>query len=546
MIDPDRVAFGARNTSIEAPPSQWLGGSGPEGRDGRSRHAGCHAPPLADRACDRGHSGRRGHRARTGSQAGVHGRRAAMSVQVASPCPSAVPGSITASSGLASIYSRAIYAPPVINQRGKADVPLPAPGDGSNLGHTGARYGGGQGLGNRRVGGLHSIACQPGDGSASPLRKHKPEWVFAPIAGCVPEVQAGGAAIPGSTAARAETAGKWLICGHQRRAAPGPGSGSAAAVQRDGLARAYQSGQQLYTAPLEVVGRATSASSDRVSRLQLFGLIGLVAGLAVGAVLATVQANSGSSADRLSAVIGADRIAASTAWAAAGFVLAIALAAAGASAAGGDKQIVTWAVAAAAVGAPARVLRLARRSGLHADRWPRAFAVRRQLGGHRDSGPAVAGSAALAGRSGRRDPARTGGQGQAEASHRGGSLGARRCGALCDVLSGGQRHAYGEGFVLQAVRDLRGAAVPGLPRRPAGVPHAQAAARASHRPRGPRRLTSGSPPFSRPPGWTRSCFRSTSSIRISASTEGVPVDRSPRRSPTASASTSALLPPGSR
>jgi putative inorganic carbon (hco3(-)) transporter len=49
-------------------------------------------------------------------------------------------------------------------------------------------------------------------------------------------------------------------------------------------------------------------------------------------------------------VIGADRISASTAWVAAGLMLAVAASATGASAAGGDQQVVMWAAAGAAVG----------------------------------------------------------------------------------------------------------------------------------------------------------------------------------------------------
>lgn len=64
-----------------------------------------------------------------------------------------------------------------------------------------------------------------------------------------------------------------------------------ALLKKNSVGELYGTSQQAYVAPLRFLNVATSASSDRLSRLQLLGFIGLIAGLAVGAALATVKAN---------------------------------------------------------------------------------------------------------------------------------------------------------------------------------------------------------------------------------------------------------------
>jgi asparagine synthase (glutamine-hydrolysing) len=64
-----------------------------------------------------------------------------------------------------------------------------------------------------------------------------------------------------------------------------------AELQRQSLASAYQTSQQVYVAPLTFLSKATSSSSDRNSKLEFFIFVGLLAGLAVGAALATINAN---------------------------------------------------------------------------------------------------------------------------------------------------------------------------------------------------------------------------------------------------------------
>jgi uncharacterized protein involved in exopolysaccharide biosynthesis len=64
-----------------------------------------------------------------------------------------------------------------------------------------------------------------------------------------------------------------------------------ALLKKNSVGELYGASQQAYVAPLRFLNVASSASSDRLSRLQLLGFIGLVAGLAVGAALATVKAN---------------------------------------------------------------------------------------------------------------------------------------------------------------------------------------------------------------------------------------------------------------
>lgn len=72
----------------------------------------------------------------------------------------------------------------------------------------------------------------------------------------------------------------------------------AAQVQRDALGAAYQNGQRFFTAPVATLARATEASSDFSPKLQLFLLIGAVAGLATGAAVATLRAGSALSPSR--------------------------------------------------------------------------------------------------------------------------------------------------------------------------------------------------------------------------------------------------------
>lgn len=64
-----------------------------------------------------------------------------------------------------------------------------------------------------------------------------------------------------------------------------------ALLKKNSVAELYGASQQAYVAPLSFLSEASSASSDELSRLQLLGFIGLVAGLALGAALATVRAN---------------------------------------------------------------------------------------------------------------------------------------------------------------------------------------------------------------------------------------------------------------
>jgi uncharacterized protein involved in exopolysaccharide biosynthesis len=65
-----------------------------------------------------------------------------------------------------------------------------------------------------------------------------------------------------------------------------------ASIKRESLFQAYtEGGQRSYVAPLTILARATSAEDDQLKKLQLLGFIGFVAGLAVGAALATLRAN---------------------------------------------------------------------------------------------------------------------------------------------------------------------------------------------------------------------------------------------------------------
>jgi uncharacterized protein involved in exopolysaccharide biosynthesis len=215
-----------------------------------------------------------------------------LSVQVAAPYPSAVASSISASSGLASIYSRAIDAPPVIIRVAKQTSLSPRQVmdriSATQVPDTGVVKVSATGpserptilLANRTTVQLQRYVSNNLSGS-SPQSKvvfRKYKQAARRYQDRVEHLQellgTSSSSNPSAALRQAQL------------------EAEAAVVRRNGLARAYQTGQQLYSAPLEVIGRATSASSDRASRLQLFVLIGLVAGLAVGAVLATVQANS--------------------------------------------------------------------------------------------------------------------------------------------------------------------------------------------------------------------------------------------------------------
>ncbi|HSR94750.1 MAG TPA: hypothetical protein VLK56_07765 [Solirubrobacterales bacterium] len=64
-----------------------------------------------------------------------------------------------------------------------------------------------------------------------------------------------------------------------------------ALLKKNSVGELFEASQQAYVAPLSFLSAATAASSDRLARLQLFAFIGLIAGLAIGAALATVRAN---------------------------------------------------------------------------------------------------------------------------------------------------------------------------------------------------------------------------------------------------------------
>ncbi len=64
-----------------------------------------------------------------------------------------------------------------------------------------------------------------------------------------------------------------------------------AAFKRDALRQSFAQTLVSYRAPLEPMTRATSASSDRNPKLELFAAGGLLIGLLIGAALATFRAN---------------------------------------------------------------------------------------------------------------------------------------------------------------------------------------------------------------------------------------------------------------
>lgn len=64
-----------------------------------------------------------------------------------------------------------------------------------------------------------------------------------------------------------------------------------ALLRKQSIASVYGTSQQAYVAPLTVLSQASAASSDRVGKLELLIFVGLLAGFAIGAALATGRAN---------------------------------------------------------------------------------------------------------------------------------------------------------------------------------------------------------------------------------------------------------------
>lgn len=227
----------------------------------------------------------------------VHTASSRLSVQVAAGGPAALAGSVTAAGKLASSYSRAIEAEPVVDDVARRaslspqkvrdrisatqvpDTPV------ITVSATGGRE--------RQAVALANLAAQGLQDYVSGLRE--------PLLGGDRLLGKFGDAVSRYEAALENQQQLKAVVestGSKRKAAEANAALELARVdtqtallERDVLRQNYLTGRGLYTAPVDVIARASSATSDFAARLQLLILIGFAAGIAVGALLATMRAN---------------------------------------------------------------------------------------------------------------------------------------------------------------------------------------------------------------------------------------------------------------
>lgn len=224
----------------------------------------------------------------------THTATANLSVDFGAQNPSSLPGSVTAAQALADSYARAIDATPVV--RGvalKTGTPASEVAD-----HTAAspipdstvvRVSG--------FGGSEREAIELANASAKALTTY---------IGTLNGTRSGSAPVLAqfrqAESIYQDRLDRQLVLAEQVDAAPTDEAArqelkrarvktQVALLKKNSVGELYGASQQAYVAPLSFLSEASSASSDKVARLQLLGFIGLVAGLAIGAALATVRAN---------------------------------------------------------------------------------------------------------------------------------------------------------------------------------------------------------------------------------------------------------------
>lgn len=217
-----------------------------------------------------------------------------LSVDFGAQSPSSLPGSVTAAQALADSYARAVDATPVVIGVARrtgipadevADRTGASPIPDSTVVRVSASAGSEQAaveLANTSAKALtRYIATLNGTrlGSAPVLAQFRQaESVYQDRrdrqAELIEEVEAD----PSDEAARQEL--------KQARVRT-----QVALLKKNSVAELYGASQQAYVAPLSFLSEASSASSDELARLELLAFVGLVAGLAIGAALATVRAN---------------------------------------------------------------------------------------------------------------------------------------------------------------------------------------------------------------------------------------------------------------
>jgi len=217
-----------------------------------------------------------------------------LSVDFGAQNPSSLSGSVTAAQALAESYARAIDATPVVHQVSrKTDTPRSEVADHISaspipdstlvkVNGIGDSADAATRLANVSATALtRYIATLNGtrQGSAPVLAQFRQaESVYQDRLNHQEELAARAAANPSDETTARELQGARVKT-------------QVALLKKNSVGELYGASQQAYVAPLRFLNVASSASSDRLSRLQLLGFIGLVAGLAVGAALATVKAN---------------------------------------------------------------------------------------------------------------------------------------------------------------------------------------------------------------------------------------------------------------
>lgn len=223
----------------------------------------------------------------------VYTSSARLSVQVSATSPVTLPGSITAAESLASTYSRQIDARKVTRLiakrigdggRGYAGKVSAAPVPNSSVMNVSATTDSERTaveLANAAAAAMQRYVQQlrrPQLGSEGLLEQY--ENLTARFQNVLSQTRELEERTEGSPTPREQAVLEQLRTQEQTLT-----------VQRSALQTAYTNAQRFYTAPLETLRPATMATSDRMSKLQLFIVLGILAGLATGAAFATMRAN---------------------------------------------------------------------------------------------------------------------------------------------------------------------------------------------------------------------------------------------------------------
>jgi asparagine synthase (glutamine-hydrolysing) len=224
----------------------------------------------------------------------VYTATTSLSIDFGAENPSSLPGSVSAAQGLADSYARAIEATPVVREISRdggyspQDVPdhvSASPIPDSTIVRVSAEAGssedaaalanlGGAAL-SRYIGTLNKSRR----GSAPILAQYQQaEVVYQDRLDRQLELGEEAAENPSDEALNQELKDAKVET-------------QVAELQKQSLASAYQTSQQVYVAPLTFLNRATSGDSDRMSKLEFYIFVGLMAGLAIGAALTTIYAN---------------------------------------------------------------------------------------------------------------------------------------------------------------------------------------------------------------------------------------------------------------